>query len=374
MKPNFRDHVDVFQIPFGTDDWYRFRTIGIEGYDGGVGASESGKLLGMDKYRPCMPEVFAHKVGYDFPKDINNIAIEKGKLLEPLIRDVWSFWHGNNQEENIQALKDYNSYQAGQPVQRRRTYKTYGYYLVNPKYKWLFCSLDALINTGEPTVHGEVLEHDAPLEIKTISYWAAQQWAQRMPPKYAVQVDQQMLITGSEYAELCMWEDGIIRVYTFGKNVNSQNMLLQVTYQFWERVMKARELYKLIPRYQGDTKAINDILGEIQRLEPDADSSEAYTEYMKERSNSMDTAKGTPRAYRAALNYKKMAALENLAAQQKNLWRNSLLRELSLADASVMDFNKFGKVSNGKNLTVNVKPAIDPSVIESEFKKIVKTL
>jgi len=183
-----------------------------------------------------------------------------------------------------------------------------------------------------------------------------------------------MLITGSGYAELIMWEDGAIRVYKFYHNANSQKALLEAAYNFWQRVLKAREYYKMLPQYAGDVNATNQIWANIQSLEPDADSTEAYLEYIKERNNGVDVIKGTPSAYRYALGYQRLNALSKEVEEAKQLYKNKIYQLFDKHQCAGFDFEKNGKVIGGKRFASNVKPGPDLQEVKSTIQKLLQMI
>lgn len=361
-----------YDIPYGTPAWYQFRTVGNNEYPGGIGASEMGKLLGLDQYRPCTAEVFHHKVGTLAVSDVSNIAMEAGLLLEKTILDLWSFWQGNDEANNILCLRNYRLHrdaQVGVPV---RQYGRINKYLVNERWPWLFCSLDGYIQAGQCQANGEVLKSIAPLEAKSIGYYQASQWENGIPPKYAVQVQQQMLITESPYAELVMWEDARkVRVYEFHTNDKLVESILQSSYEFWQRVVQGRTLFAKIGENAGDELAKEQIWAEIASIEPDPDSSDAYQEYYAEKMNKKgEVVLGTAVDYLNALRYRKMTIVINKLTQIKQLYRNCLTQSMVRKGSSGINFgNNTGKVLNSGSFNVNMK-----NVDEDEVGQIITNI
>jgi hypothetical protein len=370
--------ITEYKIPVHSKEWYDFRTVGARGYEGGIGASESAKVTGLDKqYRPTVHEMFWQKIGLMPVTEVSNIATEYGKVMEPFLRDIWQFWTGNDEAAQVQALQLYQKWKVGstKPI---RTYGVNSAYLVNEKYPWLFASLDAKILAGNPRTDGVVIDVDAPLECKTIGFWAASQWEQRIPPKYANQVYQQMIVTGSKYGELIAMEQSSIRLYEFHENLNFQQYLIQKTYEFWQKVLKGRELCAQM--HEHDEKGREQIMGEIQALEPEPDESEAYREFETERMKlKYEYALGGVTDYRRATVYKKLTSVIKALEAERSLLYNQLLRKMSEQDTNKIVFRQgtkdIGYVSRKSKFAVELtdyNPDVDS--ILSRVKEVVKSI
>lgn len=365
-----------FPIPYDTPEWHLFRTTGIPAYGGmpayagGIGASESGKILGLDKYRPSLPELFAHKVGmYPVPV-VENIPMERGIYLEDSLAELWCHWNGNSKEEIIKA---YQRCRAKEQMLRQNV--KVNCYMVNPKYPWLFVSLDRAIPAGQKKFDGTILIKPAPLELKTIGLFQAEQYEFRLPPKYTCQVMQQMIVTESDYGEIFMWEDGALRCYQFGWDQGLVDAILNRTYDYWQNVLHARELYKMLPQYANDQLATNEIWGRIQRLEPEPDHTEAYTQYMTEKmTRVVPEVKGTATDYINARRYIRINALLEQLNMIKTLCKNKLIKSLQESQAEKINFGReVGTVKFGSQFRVNIKDK-NLDQVEEQAKQLIQTI
>lgn len=351
-----KDFLQLYNIPYGTKEWYEFRTIGAHGYAGGYGASESAKLFGLDPYPPSAPELFHHKVGTYPITQVENVPVFFGQLMEPHLLEWWKYWEGNGADLITKAYK--------RALQKEKPFREYAInrsYMVNQKIPWLFCSLDAMIPAGQVNCEGEVLDDFAPLESKTINLWAAEQWDMRCPPKYRNQVQQQMLVTDTKYSEIVMLEQNEIRVYYFKRDEEFCKFLLEVTYQNWQNVLKGRQLVREYHLNMSDPLAQEQILGNLQHLEPPPDETKSYTDFVKERLFKMtESAVGNVRVYSRAKEYVKINEMMKYLDKRKQLVRNDLLNWLRSQKARtgyVPGANglPIAKITYGQKTTITIK-------------------
>ena len=212
-----------FAIPSHSIAWYNFRRTGltdedcklygVEHYAGGIGASECSKLFYEDEnktqpinpYDPCLAELFHHKVGTETPTIRNNSMTVNGLFDEDKIRLFWCLYDGTDTGVWDNAMR----YKFAKPGERtkllvRRSHGVHAY-LVNTDYPYLFVSLDNKAENGTPSISGVVYDNGFPVEFKTLNGYMAKKWEIGMPEYHIVQVNQQMLITESDYAEVA-WE------------------------------------------------------------------------------------------------------------------------------------------------------------------------
>lgn len=110
------------------DDWLSYRYSGI-------GASEVGTIMGLDDYKSSI-ELYYEKIGQGSRYTLENLAMFLGKEQEDFIASIWQHWDGT--VEGMIA-----NYRAGKIVRRCQRVNAY---VRNPKYPWLFVSLDRKIN------------------------------------------------------------------------------------------------------------------------------------------------------------------------------------------------------------------------------------
>ena len=174
-------------------DWLHFRTRGL-------GASDIGAVLGFSDY--CSPmQKFDEKISLIPKPKFENLAMFLGKRAENLNAEMWEFWDGS-----VEGMM--KNFYAGTKVRRCRRINAY---IQNPKYDWLFVSLDRIINK-----HGNVGE--GALELKNLSSYEAEKWENGIPTTYLLQVQTQCLVAGFEYGELAIKQDDrSYNVYPFEK-------------------------------------------------------------------------------------------------------------------------------------------------------------
>jgi hypothetical protein len=237
-----------FDIPPHTKLWYDFRTVGVDYYAGGVGASECGKICGLDPYRPSLPEMFYHKVGMLPISHEDNELTFWGRQMEMPIITTWQFHDGTDEGyvRNKTAWEKAGTLDSTIGVFRTATKKSV--YLVNEKYPHLFISLDASIDKGMARLDtGEILDNYAPLEAKNLSFWAYNTYEDNLPRKHLYQMQQQMLVCDAQYGELVYLVAGNqLKVRPFERNDDICEEILKKSFNFWnDRVLPAREAYLL---------------------------------------------------------------------------------------------------------------------------------
>lgn len=365
-----------FKIPTHSKDWYKFRTVGVEDYPGGVGGSETGKILGLDEYRPVLAEVFHHKVGSEEITKFDNLPMCMGRILEPTVMHFWQCYNGETEEM-------VNTYEAWKKTKDDslliRKAEDVDCYLVNPKYPWLFTSLDFAIAKGQPNlITGEELETECPLEIKTISNMAAKKWEDGLPPKYAVQVNQQMIVTETNYAEIAVLVgSNDFKVYSFERDEELCDRIINETKRFWfERVLPARKHLKY--RNAALSKNKMDIYekfeGKIQHLEPEPDTTRAWQDYLSEKHKvEKEFVEGSNFDLRNAKKYKSVDSVIKALEKRKQMYKNYLLDTIVENKVEELDLLKHGRITytgtKSKRLNVSIKSP-DKKHVEFEVSKI----
>ena len=106
------------------EQWLGFRKCGI-------GASEVGALMGLSQYKSNI-ELFYDKIGQGLGFNVENIAMFMGTELEDFIAKMWQYWGGSEA-----SLID--NFRKGTKVRKMQKVNAY---IQNPKFPWLFVSLD----------------------------------------------------------------------------------------------------------------------------------------------------------------------------------------------------------------------------------------
>ena len=106
------------------EQWLGFRKCGL-------GASEVGAVMGLSQYKSNV-ELFYDKIGQGLGFSVENIAMFMGTELEQFIANIWQFWDGT-EAGMIENFRTQNKVRKMQRVNA---------YIQNPKFPWLFVSLD----------------------------------------------------------------------------------------------------------------------------------------------------------------------------------------------------------------------------------------
>lgn len=342
---NNSKNITGYKIPVHTPEWYQFRTTGIdEVYPSGFGASEIATLCGKNNrtYGEIIPVLLNKKAGITPLDRKMNEHMLSGILAEPIILERWKYFDGSE--------KGYlENYMTGKVM---REFRTMDMYLVNSKYPWLFASLDAMIPAGQPSLRGFKLKGDAPLECKQISYFAAQQWESGIPPQYIYQINQQMLVTETDYCELAILQDGYnFKVYSFQLDVDICNEILEKSRAAWEDVLVMRTKYKQIRHYQdvNQMDKVERLQAELDSMIPEPDSSEGWKDFLNERHMvERESFVGTTKEFRLCIRRAKaklgMKHLEEFCDSVDNKLRAQFVKN----GAEIMDFGASGKVTYKK--------------------------
>mgnify|MGYP000032073891 CR=1 FL=1 len=246
------------------DEWLQFR-------QGGIGGSDIGTLLCMNPYK-CAAQLFLEKIGLYPVVEQESLPMFMGKYMEDKVAELWQYWNGY--PESI-----IENYTKGIKLNKCRRVNAY---LANPKYPALLASIDREIT------HRNHEKKRGVLECKTINGMYAQKWEAGIPPYHVAQVQQYLLVTEYDYAEIAMLIDGReMKVLEFEPDEVFQQTIIQTAENFWTKVCKARlvasDLLTEEAKADPDVNKVIDLEEEIRSLEPDADGSEAYETFMKTR-------------------------------------------------------------------------------------------
>lgn len=388
----FENHIKI-PIVTHSDDWYKFRTVGLTkeealkyGLDrplaGGIGSSEVGKVCGVDEYRPTKAELYHEKIGSkEIEKSDSKFAFH-GRHMEPHIKDFWTCY--DNTEDGYLKIYDDWKYKGIEPPRKA---VDCNYYLINPDYPYMFSSLDYAIPPGQTNlITGEVLDRYCPLECKTITYWAARPWEEHIPPKYLYQVNQQMLVTDSYYAEIPILMDGVnFDVKKVERNDEICRIIVKRCEEFWyKRVLPAREALAKLEEFRKNGRKISSSLEEqvqcyIQRLEPDVDGTIASDEYLAESfKKERESIKGSFKLYKIASEAKFIQKIIGELSKVKKEKENKLKKIHTDTGSEYIDFGnssgytRFYQKSNSQSnqLDNRVKPGPNSERVLAELEKI----
>lgn len=305
--------------------WLKYRVRGL-------GASDVGTIFGYNQYKH-QAELFYEKLEPNPQPSVESISQFMGHYDEPSIAELWQYWAGT--EESM--MKNYWEGKIIRKCQRVNAYVT------NPKYPWLYCSLDRKINKGD---RGE----EGALEIKTIAGYQQSKWDTGIPPSHLVQVITQMLICEFPFGELATRADGRkFNVWAFEYNPVIGNNIIERTKAFWDKVVQGRiiktQIYEATANH--NMRLVNDLQAELQSLEPEPDGSEAYEKFMKPRFKKsiaeIGLVMGTDADMQLAIKHsqikEQMKKLEDDAREMENRLKRRI------GDGVALDFGNSGRVS-----------------------------
>jgi putative phage-type endonuclease len=361
-----RSDLKIVRIEQHTPEWYEFRKDGI-------GGSEIGTILGLNKYDTVV-RVFHEKVGTVGPRLEDNEYMFWGRELEDKIAEIWKYYDGTK-DGYIENFKN------GKVIRECRNINGY---VINPKYPWLFASLDRVMNIkgGVNLITGQPLETEGVLECKGLSYWGSQVWQDGIPIYYLAQVHQYMIITEADYAEIAILQDGNnFKVEKVPRDEQLCERIIDISKMFWEnRVLPAKEAFAKrqiaeIDRNIPEMEKYDEI---IMRHEPEPDRSEAYKEFMEERFlKEREVVEGSIDQYALCKKDTLLRKISSRIDEERTGIKNLLLQVLGRSGAEVIDFAKLGNVTwaerkgaKNRTFTIRIKENPTEDQVENEFKKI----
>jgi putative phage-type endonuclease len=354
--------LEFYPIETHTDEWFKFRE------ERGFGGSEIGYLAGLSPYKSPL-NVYYEKLGMtdDFTDD--NEAMFNGRQAEPYVRKLWTHYDGTK-EGYIEHFKNDNVIRRCGVVEG---------YIVNPKYPFLFASIDGLILPGQHSlVTGEIMEKPGILEIKTINSMYANKWESGIPPQYLAQVMQYMIVLELDYSEIALQRDGRwFSVEPIPRNEALCKKIIDTAKDFWEnKILPAKALQeKMKTSNKRDSELL---LEEIHSMEPDPDASDAYKEFMAKRFLFDPIEKdGSKEDYKEVIRFKFWNEVINLAKGEKQLCENKLRHSLfhNKADKFIFSEKDWAKVAMRKGsdkLTFTCKTTFeyDQDKIKEQLKNL----
>ena len=380
-----------FKIPVHSQEWFNFRTVGTKDYAGGWGASEVAVILNLSsQYRPVLTELWNWKVGSDVISPRDNQAMFHGRHLEEYVKRLWECDDGTD-EGYMARFENWSKAITGIEKTNklfRRAFRVNAY-LVNPDYPFLFCSLDyasadmayCMMAKHSKYEFGAGVPGGFPVECKTIGHFESQRWKEGVPYRHVVQINQQMLITDTYYAELPVLEDGrFFRVHRFERDEELCKEILRKGKRLWDTVLEAREYLKYansaLKNY--NTEEFEKWMGKLQHIEPDVTDNPKYKEYLSERHQSEpEILKGTYDMYKYAVMHKIITAIIKELTRRKTKLTNILTKKFVDSKVERIEFEKFGYLKYAlrkgdvfKSMSNYAKYDVDKKVIEKVVEDI----
>ena len=176
----------------------------------GIGGSDAGAVLGMNRYSSPL-SVYLSKKGFGNNGEKETPALRWGKMAENAIRDG--------------IARDMGLLIEEAPVM-----------FASIKHPFMLADLDGLIWLPEPRkIEGKTLEGTGGLEIKTASGRNAGFGEEEIPDSYYAQVQHYMAVTGLPWFLLAvMFEKSDGKIYVVPRNEKFVTGLIQKEKAFWE--------------------------------------------------------------------------------------------------------------------------------------------
>lgn len=296
----------IHTLEMSRDEWLKERTKGIGGSDAGI-------ILGLNKYRTAF-ELWLEKTSQVDPIEIDNEAI---------------YW--GNEMENVVAKE----FEKRTDKKVRRSNFMYSH----PNHHFIKANVDRLV-VGESAV----------LECKTASAYLAKEWKDdEIPDTYLVQVQHYLGVTGKQ--------KGYIAVLIGGNKF------------VWKEVTRDEDLINMI--FQAEINFWNNHV--LANVPPPLDGSSAAEKYLKEKYDRAvkDKEVVLPSEFKDYLiEYEQIKQNEKLIKTAKTEIENILKEELKDAERGIVgDF-----VINWKNQS---RTSVDSKTLKEKFpdihKEVLKT-
>lgn len=311
----------------------------------GIGCSEIGTIMGLGnpKYTSNL-EIHLIKSGqWDKVKE-DSFHSYKGKVSESsIINDYWKYYTDNPES----VLKN-----AYDPEYVKKKCNRVNAFLVNSKYPWLFGSLDRLIPKGHISrTDGSILEEESILEAKNMMRIEADKYEAGVSPGFMAQTQGYMAVTELKYAELMILLDATFpELYAFDRSDIFIDSLLTATKEFWDNVLKSRELMKVKNEalLNNDESVVGHIDYELAKLEPTVQGTEGYNQFLKEIYRDIEPGRsvlGSREHLNWANEYLSVLEEKKPLEEKEMLLKNKIQKSMGELDCEVLDFGQEGKIS-----------------------------
>lgn len=299
----------------------------------GIGGSEIGTVLGVNPWKSAT-QLFFEKLGLFQEEGTGNMRMFMGNYMEAHIADLWKYWDGS--EESV--IQNHNNKRQV----RKCSAATQTIWLAEHPY--LIANIDRRIDS----VPGRAAK--GVLECKTINGFYAQQWAAGIPASYLYQIQQYMLVTGYEYSEIALLQDGnSLSVISFDADKLAHELILESATAFWQRIIDARpaalEYLKEEEKQNPDRAKLAGLMHEVEKFEPKPDGSPAYEEFMRKRytTDGGGLKLATHEDLRIARHYNEINRQKKVLEEQRQEAANELMRRIGESEG--IDFGGHGKVT-----------------------------
>jgi hypothetical protein len=273
MKKPYKE----IRLKQGTQAWLDWRQeTGIGGSEvSSALATDSAELADLAYQTPIQLHLL--KVGEPVTRFSGNVSSEEGKLQEPHIINRFRYYD----LETPDQMSIYANMASGNKI--NGVYQP-GNVLQNPKYPWLYYSLDAYVTESLNSRKAKGL-----IEAKLTTSMEANRYVNKVNPSHFLQLQTGLMITGFPIGYLISLVDGKwFNVLPVEPDKEIHQWIETVTAKFWTAVIKAR----MIKLEYGITSYINvntDTLTEKQKegvdilsqLEPSLIGSDHEIDFLK---------------------------------------------------------------------------------------------
>lgn len=164
-----------------------------------IGASDVAVITGHNPWK-CKQRLFYHLTGYYSHFQMSETLLA-GHLMEGVTIKRWEGFVLDDEQQSL-----YNTHNG----LRIRKAKKANFFLTNPKYDWLFVSLDY---TPQGKVYspytGELYQPLTPIELKHSNFQYHKNWPDGIATQYRYQINTQMLVADVDVAIFCVLVDGV---------------------------------------------------------------------------------------------------------------------------------------------------------------------
>lgn len=248
-------------------EWFEYRKNGI-------GSSEVAAVMGLNPMYPAA-KLFNEKIGRIQPWTEGNVNTFWGLQMEDKIRYAYQYTDPDKPDSYVENERE------GKMIRKCRSFK--GYY-ANPDFPHLFTSLDFMLQKGQFILRKDrpLSEMEYPVEAKNMNAYALNKW-ETVPVYYIAQVMCQCMILETDYAELVIKDsNNNLHIWPVEYSPKFGQEILDRTAPFWENVTKAKALYEKACR-STELSEQEDLLGQVDMLEPGPDNTKAYEDFMKDK-------------------------------------------------------------------------------------------
>lgn len=276
-----KSHIHQIRIKPHSDEWHAWR------YLNGMGGSEissvvatKSKTIAELTYTPPV-KYFLGKIGEPINQFTGNVESESGHYFEPIILQWLKYYDLDNSGDlRLSQIEMFRKIKENQRVNKVISPKVF---IKNDKYPWLFYSPDAW--------HWKNMTGKKRLaECKNTTSMAARRYVNNVDPAYYLQVQQGLLLSELECADLCILIDGRwFSVITVEPNKEIHDIIIEASHEMWQKILKAREIKKEyeLPSYFGVnpeflTEKQKEGVHILSDLEPDITGTDDEVKFFRE--------------------------------------------------------------------------------------------